>query len=105
MPNYQSSHLSHKLYVATPISCISLSILTYKTVVKPQTKYTALAVSKSHSPFPDTASASGGAEKSSWLALRAANKNIALSGDKIADFSELVGFYNLVRTYFSTKSG
>ena len=44
-------------------------------------KLVATGDAKSHSPFSNTTSASGGAEKSSWLALCAANKNIARMGD------------------------
>ncbi|MDR0590997.1 MAG: recombinase family protein [Candidatus Nomurabacteria bacterium] len=53
-------------------------------------KIAAAGGSKSHFPFPNTAAASGAAEKNSWQALCAANANTALSGGKIPKDPDLV---------------
>ncbi|OGL32450.1 hypothetical protein A3E76_00140 [Candidatus Saccharibacteria bacterium RIFCSPHIGHO2_12_FULL_44_22] len=52
---------------------------------------------------PTAAPAIASSQKNLWSALRAAKEKIALSGDNFPFCPNLVDFYNLARTHFSTK--
>jgi hypothetical protein len=66
-------------------------------------KHTAFSRVKSHPLFPNPTSASGGVVKNIWLAFRQAKENIARESDNSDFIPFLVRFYDLARTYFTTK--